>query len=154
MHAFASSITCLSRPYARLAIGLLLIAVASGVSLVGAETAAATNRSGTYTTNTTWTKASNPQVMTGNVTVAAGATLTIEPGVIIKASGSKTRELRVVGTLRAEGTESDRIVFTSAADDSAGGSLDGVPSVGGRGDWYRIRVSNGGNGIFDYVDVR
>lgn len=47
------------------------------------EAALATNVSGTISTNTTWSQVNSPYVMTGNVTVAAGVTLTIEPGVIV-----------------------------------------------------------------------
>jgi RHS repeat-associated protein len=155
MHAFSSQLDHSSRWRVRLVAVALLAVVAAGVALVAAESAAATNRSGTYATDATWTKATSPQVLTGDVTVAAGVTLTIEPGVIVKASGSTFRQLTVNGTLRAEGTAEDRIVFTSAQDDSAGGSLDGTPSVGNRGDWYRIRVTgSGARAIFDYADIR
>jgi len=52
--------------------------------LADPQVAAATNVSGTISTNTTWTAANSPYVMTGNVTVNAGVTLTIEPGVTVQ----------------------------------------------------------------------
>jgi hypothetical protein len=61
----------------------------------------------TYTSNTTWSLAASPYVLDGNVTVAAGATLTVEPGVIVKANG-QLRTLTVKGTLLAVGTPSAR----------------------------------------------
>jgi RHS repeat-associated protein len=93
----------------------------------------------TYTSNTTWTFANSPYVLDGDVTVAAGATLTIEPGVIVKFNG-QFRTLRINGTLSAVGTESLPITFTSYQDDSAGGDTngDGNATSGAPGQWYSI----------------
>lgn len=96
----------------------------------------------TYTTDTTWSAANSPYILDGTVTVASGATLTIEPGVVVKANG-QLRELRVNGTLVASGTAGNRIVFTSIQDDSVGGDSGGDgATVGAPGQWYRIRVTS------------
>ncbi|MEG8948172.1 hypothetical protein, partial [Rosettibacter firmus] len=42
---------------------------------------AQTNISGNISANTTWTKSGSPYILTGNVWVIGGATLTIESGV-------------------------------------------------------------------------
>jgi hypothetical protein len=78
-------------------------------------------------------------VLDGNVTVAAGATLTIEPGVIVKFNGS-LRKLIVNGTLSAVGTQTSLITFTSYQDDSAGGDTngDGSTTTGAAGQWIDI----------------
>ena len=110
----------------------------------------------TYTSNTTWTLANSPYVLDGNVTVAAGATLTIEPGVIVKFNGT-TRELRVNGVLSAVGTSASHITFTSYQDDTAGGDTngDGSATIGAPGQWYRVWVSSGnGSSQLRYADVR
>jgi hypothetical protein len=70
----------------------------------------ATSVGGTISSDTTWTKANSPYQLTGNTLVQAGATLTIEPGVTVDFG---TYFLQVNGVLRAQGTESNKILFTS-----------------------------------------
>ena len=101
--------------------------------------------SGAITVNTTWEKAKSPYLVTGDVTVNSGVTLSIEPGVQVRfqpisddQSGGddlNRSELRVAGILRAIGTATDSIVFTSNAE---------VPAAG---DWYGIRVYDSGSKV-------
>jgi hypothetical protein len=103
----------------------LLAALTAGLMLTTPATARHSSN-GTHVSTTTisqdanWTPAGSPYILDGNVTVAAGATLTLSPGVVIKFNG-QSRYLWVNGTLNATGTASQPIVFTSAKDDSAGG---------------------------------
>ncbi|MCF8226048.1 MAG: T9SS type A sorting domain-containing protein [Bacteroidales bacterium] len=60
--------------------------------------------------------------MLGKITIPQGRTLTIDPGVVIK--GDNRYNILVEGTLIANGTESDPIVFTSAKDDNHGNPND------------------------------
>jgi len=67
--------------------------------------------------------------VSGNLSVAAGTVLTLEPGVIVKVLTS--RAVDVNGRLEAVGTESQPIIWTSRDDDSVGETIagsDGVPA--------------------------
>jgi hypothetical protein len=82
--------------------------------------------SGVLTTDTTWSVENSPYHAIGEVTVAAGATLTVEPGVVVEFDTGVG--LTIEGRLVAEGTESDRIGFRRAI---------------GAGGWGRISISGG-----------
>lgn len=77
--------------------------------------------------NETWTNDKIYQLAT-RVTVLAGATLTIEPGTIIKGetgSGANATALLIArgGRLIAEGTSSSPIIFTTVADEIQPGQI-------------------------------
>jgi hypothetical protein len=74
-------------------------------------TFAQTNVSGFISANTTWTLAGSPYIVTGNVLLSHGFTLTIEPKVVVKFEDSTA--LQIDGELIAIGTSKDRITFTS-----------------------------------------
>lgn len=80
--------------------------------------------------DTTWS-ADFIYELEGRIFVDAGATLTIEPGVIVKAqpgTGANASVLVVArgGTLVADGTAEDPIIFTSVADNIAFGETAGT----------------------------
>ena len=76
---------------------------------------------GTLAANTTLDAARSPWLVTGDVTVPAGVTLTIQPGVtVLFASGAG---IDVAGRLVAEGNAAKRIVMTRQA---ATGTWDGL----------------------------
>ncbi|PCJ52707.1 MAG: hypothetical protein COA79_23315 [Planctomycetota bacterium] len=68
-------------------------------------------KSGVISSDETWHKADSPFIINGDVGVASGATLTIEPSVTIKYVGS--HGILIKGTLIANGTIVDKIVFTT-----------------------------------------
>ena len=78
-----------------------------------------TNVSGVISSNTTWTLANSPYVVTGNILVSEGVTLTIEPGVVVKFDSEKVMQIR--GELIAQGTSDSKITFTSNASSPAAG---------------------------------
>ena len=92
--------------------------------------------SGFIMSNTTWTKANSPYFLTGDVIVPDSVTLTIEPGVNVRfkaksddmSSGEDPNriEIRVSGSLKANGNATDSVYFISNAQN---------PSAG---DWYGI----------------
>jgi hypothetical protein len=99
--------------------------------------ASATDVRGTISTSTVWTRSGSPYVLQGDVTVAWGTKLTLEPGVrVIAASSDALKsgvdpqrvELIVDGTLVVRGTAASPVELT--AQDSSGS-------------WYGIRVRGG-----------
>ena len=90
-------------------------------------------------------------VVSDSVTVARGATLTLSPGTIIKFNNGCS--LIVNGTLDAQGTRAQPIVFTSLKDDEHGGDTngDGDKTYPYAGDWYQIKVVGTAN--FNYCNV-
>ncbi len=95
----------------------------------------ATDLSGAITADTL-KKADSPFVVTGNISLAAARTLTIEAGVTIKFNTGLN--FLINGELQAIGATSDSIRFTSNQ---------GTP---GSGDWNGVSFSSTGSGSLQY----
>jgi len=67
--------------------------------------------SGNIATDTTWSGVDSILV-TGNITINDGVTLTIDPGIVVSFQG--WYEMKILGRLLAQGTEADSIKFTVA----------------------------------------
>jgi len=147
------------RPKPRSLIVTLVISLVAQLSAVvhAAPPAPSCTRipGATYTTNVTWRAQDSPIVLDGNVLVGSGATLTINPGVVVKFNGA-FRALTVWGNLSAVGTSASRITFTSIQDDSDGVDCGGDGSSSGApGQWLNIAIDSGNsNTTFDYANVR
>ena len=76
----------------------------------------ATDVGGIINTDTTWNLAGSPYLITSEVQIAEGVTLTIEPGVVVNTpgyfGGSYTEgKISIWGSLKAIGTAEDNIIF-------------------------------------------
>ena len=116
-----------------------MLAVIATATLVCLPTAARPSTTVTGVTPTaTWTLAGSPYRVTGTVTVPAGDTLTIEPGVDVLFDADAPFVIH--GRLAAVGTESDSIMFEAGAAPEWGGLR-----ISG-GDTSRIQFARIGGG--------
>lgn len=101
----------------------------------------AVNVCGNITTNTTWTLANSPYVMTCNVQVALGATLTIDPGVVVRANGNYLLSINQ-GTLNVNGNSFNPVLFEHNTTSSMGA-------------WGGIRINGTSSSLnMNYANVR
>ena len=111
---------------------------------------------GNISANQTWSSGNNVHVVTCNVTVAAGVTLTITQGAIVKFNPGTA--LIVQGTLRVTGTATNPVYLTSARDDTVGGDTNGDgATTPAPGDWSRIEFQDGSNdaaSLIEYAQIR
>src|ERR1051326_5240561 len=118
----------------------------------------------TVSGNESWAQLGMPYVVNNSgVTINAGASLTIQPGVVVKFNKftnccPSTAYLRVLGsgTLTANGTPAQPIYFTSYLDDAIAGDTngDGTASRPAAGDWSGIRFESGSSGSLSNVVIR
>src|SRR6266511_1098956 len=131
----------------RLAVAMACSALAC--LAFGSEQASATPLPTTISSNMTLTAADSPY--TGSsVTIASGVTVTAEPGAVVKLTGS----LSVSGTLDAQGTATNPVVFTSSQD-SAAGQWNGIDLNSGSGasvlSHIQLRYADYGIGVYNGV---
>ncbi|MFO0744647.1 MAG: right-handed parallel beta-helix repeat-containing protein [Myxococcota bacterium] len=81
--------------------------------VLAAGQAHATDVAGSIGSNTTWNLAGSPYKLTSNAIVAAGVTLTIDPGVEVR--GVAGAQLTINGTLSVAGTVGSPVVFREDA---------------------------------------
>ncbi|MBN1887852.1 MAG: caspase family protein, partial [Thermoflexales bacterium] len=83
--------------------------------------------------------------VTGDVVVASGQTLTIQPGAIVKFDAQRSLVVQAGGWLVARGNGAQPILLTSIKDDAAGGDSnhDGESTAPAAGDWGGVNVDGG-----------
>ncbi|MCW4011141.1 MAG: right-handed parallel beta-helix repeat-containing protein [Candidatus Bathyarchaeota archaeon] len=103
------------------------------------------DKKGILTHDETW---SGEILVTEDVTVPEGVTLTIDAGTVIKFEhargykiGSEKIGMTIFGTLKAVGAPENQIWFTSDADDAV------------NGDWRMIRFENAKDSIIEYAII-
>jgi parallel beta-helix repeat protein len=99
---------------------------------------------GVIAVDTTWDQVSSPYLVTGNILVEPGVTLSITPGTEVQFDAGNDYYIRVDGTMKAIGTQAEPILFTSNATTKA------------PGDWGYISFENGSSTVTDqfgtYID--
>lgn len=94
---------------------------------LGEGTGSSVEITSNITTNTTW-ETGKVYVLAGRITVTSGATLTIQPGVVVKGqvgSGANATALIIArgGKINAAGTATQPIIFTTVADEIIPGQV-------------------------------
>ena len=117
-------------------IGLLLVFTPHPAA---AETIVA---GGAITTDTTWAAANSPYVVTGDVVVGTGATLTIEPGVTVKFTGPRYLAIQNGAGFVVAGTAVAPVTITSSA---------AAPAAG---NWQFILFNPGSSGRLDHCTIQ
>src|SRR3989338_4171406 len=114
-----------------------------------------TTKTGTISSNETWSTAGGTYIIDGSVTISSGVTVTIDPGVVVKFK-TISSILNVSGTLTAQGTSTAPIYFTSYKDDTVGRDTngDGSATSPAGGDWRQIFLNSGSTVNLAYAVVR
>jgi len=101
--------------------------------------------SGTLQSSQTWT-ADRVNGVDDDVIIPSGVTLTITPGAIVKVAAGMRIIVQNGGVLNAQGTDAQKVIFTTLEDDSVGGdsNLDGNASMPTPGEWPGIATEGGG----------
>lgn len=111
---------------------LCSLLLSAAILFIAQHTLADTHVNGIITADTMWTMPNSPYIVTGNILVSSGVTLTINPGVTVKIDNEKV--LQIGGMLVAIGTVSNKITFTSNQ------------SIPAPGDWSSILFSESSTG--------
>ncbi len=122
------------------AVLLCAVLLCSAALLVLPEPVSADEVSGGIIEDTSWTSAQNPWIVTGNITVKLGATLTIESGVEVLFDGYYYlwTDSTTGGTVIVEGAIGDSVVFRAAS---------------GVSQWKEIGIFDSPGTSFDYCVV-
>ena len=127
----------------------------ASVFLFNNNVLASTNISSSITTDTTWALVGSPYILEISPSINSGVTLTIEPGVVVKAKSDKS--IKIKGTLVANGTAENPISFTSIKDDSVGGdtNANGAENSPSESDWVGLDFWNTSSGsVLNNIQIK
>lgn len=99
----------------------------------------------------TWTAAGSPYIVEGAITIPATATLTVEPGAVIKFADGASLEVQGAFVTPSGGPAA---ILTSIHDDSVGGDSDLLDVTPQAGDWEWIYLSGSQARTARHLDVR
>lgn len=111
---------------------------------------------GGVSTALTWA-AGSVYLVDGYVRVSNGATLTVEPGAVVKFTAMSVLDVEAGGRINATGAADAPVIFTSYRDSAAGGDsiLNDGSSAPASGDWCGVAVESGSVGNdFAYCEFR
>lgn len=138
---------------------LLALASVFAPLLVSAETIAPTE----ITTDTSWTLSGSPYILSSRLTIHQGATLTIDPGVVVKLAPDNASMIStlpiidVFGQIVAGGASTTpEVVFTSLMDDAYGGDSngDGASTTPETNRWSNIAFQGAGTSTISHARFR
>jgi len=110
---------------------LIVLISLFNITIAHAQTTISTD----ITADAIWNLAGSPYIINKDIIISSAATLTIGPGVVVKFH-SYTNDFLVAGTLNANGTSSQPVLFTEIRDDTGGDSNgDGSGSSPYPGNW-------------------
>ncbi len=114
-------------------------------------------REGQLASNGVWRNVDIPYAIFRPITVREGATLSVDPGVVVKFGDDAY--IDVYGAFKATGTVDDPVIFTSIKDDTVLGDTNGdeASTSPAPGDWTMIRfydASNDANSLIDHAIIR
>jgi parallel beta-helix repeat protein len=119
-------------------ISIIIICIVIVIMTFSSDNVEATDVGGHITSDTTWNLTGSPYIIKDNITVNAGITLTIEPGVIVKYFPEMS--MFVYGNLHANGDEAGLIKFTAFDPTS-------------RTPEYCIKIEEGGWADIEYCEI-
>ena len=115
----------------------------------------ATNVGGEITTDTTWTPAGNPYIVSTAINVISGVVLTVQPGVVVQFEASTLMTIK--GKLIANGTATQPITFTGTSTQPGwwyGLTFSGAASAPVTGSSLNyVTVQYGGKGGYGNIDL-
>lgn len=130
-------------------LSIILVVICLQFSFLSSTVTATTIVSGKISESVRWVPENSPYIVSGDITVARRATLTITAGTEVRfrcfpssQPYSNRGVLRVLGTLKVEGTKDNRVYF-------------GLFEDGALGDWAGIWIDgyNGGRVIMEYAEI-
>ena len=126
------------------------VATGTALLLAAANAMADTPVSADIASTTQWTVQNSPYVVSGAVSIVSGASLEIQPGVIVRFAPGASFTV-ASGALSAQGTAQAPIVFTSINDAPS------PPATAQPGDWGVLTFADGtndANTVLNHVQIR